>query len=506
LIGAHDDRCPAPGDALHRPALAVVFLVSRRCNLECTYCNVDAGPRQRTSLAPQRFESWIRAFGEVGDLDLGIQLHGGEPLILEPPVEVLASIARNALIPYPNLALGTIGIVTNGIALDDDRATSLMDAGLSVAVSIDGPQALHDRHRIARSGRGSHQQAMRGLAALRRAGPDPPIIAVISEPSDLTLALEFFMSEGLSRVKINPMRPEGRGAAMRGQVLEAHMVALADAYFEAAQALASNNRSRPHQPIFEENIAAMTARVLGGDRSPASLARWTLLIDDRGRLWSHPGGYGVPQMALSDGDMPSPAALARTLGVDGQNRAEGMMRRQRATFAPCAGCSDPHWCSRFRPVVGGPVMSPDCIWRNRLVDRLEEWSRRHPRDAAAVVPMDRAVAATDAAHAVDAPPGRGDEDVSAWLDEPVDPVVGALLADIRISNGRAHVANYAHHAEAICRLSAATQPSTFLQLARLACGFARRRDRLALAHSLARLARVGLEPLARHASGASAPR
>ena len=279
----------------------------------------------------------MRALGELGDLDFGIQLHGGEPLILDPPVEVFASIARNALIPYPSASIGMMGIVTNGIVLDEDRAKSLMDAGLRIVLSIDGPQQVHDRHRVTRSGHGSHREVMRGLAALRRVDPNPPIIAVISEPSDVTLTIRFFMSEGLSRVKINPLRPEGRGATLRGNALEAHMVALADAYFEAAVILGSHNRGRPDQPLFEENIATMTARVIGGDRTRTAAASWTLLVDDRGRLWSHPGGYGVEQMALTDGDTPSAAALARALGIDGQNRAEEMMHRQRATFQPCTG-------------------------------------------------------------------------------------------------------------------------------------------------------------------------
>ncbi len=43
---------------------------------------------------PAPVEQWVSAFGALGDLELGIQLHGGEPLLLDPSVELLASIAR----------------------------------------------------------------------------------------------------------------------------------------------------------------------------------------------------------------------------------------------------------------------------------------------------------------------------------------------------------------------------------------------------------------------------
>lgn len=327
-----------PTETSRRVSLAVVFLISRRCNLECTYCNVDASPRLRTSLDPRRFEAWVKALGELGDLDLGIQLHGGEPLLLAPSVELLSSIARNALVPFPSSSLGSLAIVTNGILLDADRAQSLVDAGLRVVVSVDGPQQVHDRYRVTRSGRGSHRQVMRGLAALRSVDPDPPVIAIVSEPSDVELVVQFFISEGLSRVKINPIRPEGRGATMRGGGAETGMAAMADAYFEAAVMIAAHNRRRPEQPIYEENIAHLAARAIAGTSRPSCVASWTLLVDDQGRLWSHPGGWGVEHMALT---MPEPLSvdrLAYALGVNQKDRTGGLMSRQRATFRPCAGC------------------------------------------------------------------------------------------------------------------------------------------------------------------------
>ena len=94
-------------------------------------------------------------------------------------------------------------------------------------------------------------------------------------------------------------------------------------------------------------------------------------------------------MALTAGELPSAELLASALGVDGDTREKRIISRQLATFRPCAGCVDPRWCAGFRPVVGGPAVSPDCAWREQLTSRLDTSCRESPLDAIAVVPIHR---------------------------------------------------------------------------------------------------------------------
>lgn len=479
-------------------SLAAVFLISRKCNLQCTYCNIGASPRLTWSLAPQQFESWIRAFGKLGGVRLGVQLHGGEPLLLSPPVELLASIARNALAPEPSSAIGRISIVTNGTLLSPDRARSLVGAGLHVTVSVDGPQHVHDRRRVTGTGQGSHRRAMRGLDALRSVGAEPGVIGVISDPSELEAAVRFFMSEGLSRVKINPIRPEGRGTTLRKTDDAADMLALADAYVDVAKMLAAYNR-RAKQPIYEENIGILLARAIGGGTPGNGTAVWTLLVDEHGDLWAHPGGYGVEHMALATGTHPSAELVARALGIDGDNRAKDVTAQQRQTFRPCGGCTDPMWCTRFRPLVGGPAFSADCAWRDRLTSRLQEWWQESPAEAIHVLPSSSSkspmhLPAPDST----SPSSSGGDRVEVGVHAPLEPVVQSVLNGIRTaSNGQAYVSDLADRVTEICCLDPRKDTRTFLQLAALARGYAGRTESRAVAYCLARLARVGLEPLGR---------
>ena len=53
---------------------------------------------------------------------------------------------------------------TNGTLIDEDWAKFLKENGFLVGMSIDGPKLLHDKYRVAKGGRGSHDNVLRGLA------------------------------------------------------------------------------------------------------------------------------------------------------------------------------------------------------------------------------------------------------------------------------------------------------------------------------------------------------
>ncbi len=372
--------------------IAAVFLLSRRCNLRCHYCNVDAGPGVGDRLDPGLFEAWVSALAGLGHIDLGVQLHGGEPLMSSPTVECHAETARQVVDRWPTARLSTIGVVTNGLLLDRHRAVSLRSAGIEVIVSVDGPQHIHDRFRVTGAGRGSHGRAMRAVDVLRDVGVAPRVLSVVSTPADATEALDFFRAEGVAQVRINPVRPEGRAAGATSDQADPH--AMADAYLEMAMTAARHNRASPTRPIHEHNIVAVMSKVIGGTDAPPT---WTLLVDDHGSLWAHPGGYGTDHMRLTDGQVPSAALLADVLQLDAapaagpvpRGRTARLHARQLSTMRPCAGCPDPFWCSRFRPVVapvGGAAFDPDCEWRRQLTRLLRAYWKTAPDEAAWVLP------------------------------------------------------------------------------------------------------------------------
>ena len=488
-----------------RLSLAVVFLLSRRCNLQCTYCNVDAGPRVRGGLDPVAFEAWVASLAGLGNLDIGVQLHGGEPLMVQPPAEAYAAIARNAVVPFASARIGAVSLVTNGLLLDRERARSLRHGGINVVVSIDGPPDVHDRCRRTADGRGSHAGAVAAMGALREEQMSPGVIAVVSRPGDVAAAFDYLMADGVRRFRINPVRPEGRGADGEG-VAASWVRAMAEQHAEMAERIAGHNASHPTDSVYEENVQILTARAAGRPaRRPAT--DWTVLVDETGALWSHPGGRGVGHMQLLDG-RPSTERVAHALGLarpptgPGGRRGQ-LLARRRATYRPCPSCTDPDGCAEFRPVLRRDPcrdLDPECRWRTELARRLEEWWRADPARAELVIrpaePLGRTGGKDTEPAATPAPMPTG-----------LTPLVRALVGDVRASpSGRLFVGDYAAWVGRLSESPEPTQATDLVQLVGVAGWYAAQGgDAAGVGRSLAQLARVGLAPMVRARSAGRPP-
>ena len=294
----------------------LVFELSSRCNLECVYCNAEAGPLGvRPVLDPEILEKWVEAFGSFAPSIMSVQLHGGEPLIVDPPVELYAAIVRNTLARFPNIRLDYLGVQSNGSALNERRARNLEAVGLSIDISIDGPASIHDRHRSS-PGRSNHREAVRAHHLLRARGKHPGVIAVATDPQHVVPAVEFFLEDGFREVRMNVVRPEGRALRMRQWDDPSVMHAMAWEYFRAAKLISEHNMRRPDASFFEFNLASLM-QILIGESRRSDMMYWSFLVDDRGRLWSHPCGfYATEGLRLTDDGPPSRDALRHVLGLE----------------------------------------------------------------------------------------------------------------------------------------------------------------------------------------------
>jgi len=373
----------------------LVFDLSTRCNLECVYCNADAGPRgDRPVLDPEIVEGWIEAFASFGPALMSVQLHGGEPLIVDPPVELYAAIVRNTLARFPDTHLDYLGVQSNGSALDEWRAASLEAVGLSIDISIDGPAAIHDRRRL-QPGRSNHHEAVRAHHLLRARGRHAGVIAVAADPQDVVPAIEFFLAGGFRQVRMNVMRPEGRARQLLQWEDDGFMRAMAAEYFRAARLIAEHNRRRPDARFFEFNLGSLM-QILTGQGRTSDMMYWSFLIDDRGRLWSHPCGfYAADDLRLTDEGPPGRDALTDILGLDGtggMSRADvaGAIRRRLAAsaFGACRECTSPGFCV---PVYGRrdntAHLNPVCVWTSQLMGHLAKWLDEDPEAARSLLPL-----------------------------------------------------------------------------------------------------------------------
>ncbi|HXX58235.1 MAG TPA: radical SAM/SPASM family putative metalloenzyme maturase [Thermodesulfovibrionales bacterium] len=167
--GTLDTTCDSVSDIATMPADSAaekmypskLFVeVTTRCNLACGMCVKQAGGDKTVDgdLPPETFYSLEPAFPHLDTLILnGI----GEPL-LHPHLEAFIAKAKEKL---PQTAW--VGFQTNGLLLTDERAVSLVDAGLDrICLSLDA--ASPERFRDIRMG-GEIGDMERAFSALQKA-------------------------------------------------------------------------------------------------------------------------------------------------------------------------------------------------------------------------------------------------------------------------------------------------------------------------------------------------
>ena len=140
----------------------VSWNLTRRCNLACAHCYLDAVQRKSQTRDELNTEESFAVIRQLAKTALGamLVLTGGEPLLRRDLAQLVKAASDGGLMPV---------IGTNGTLLDAAHAESLRDAGAAgVGISLDSSQPqFHDRLRGAP---GAWAAARRGMAAAREAG------------------------------------------------------------------------------------------------------------------------------------------------------------------------------------------------------------------------------------------------------------------------------------------------------------------------------------------------
>jgi len=137
-----------------------------------------------------------------------VMLSGGEPM-LSPHIYELAEQCRSRELP--------VSVLSNGTLIDATAAATLAEVGVkAVQVSIEGPQAIHDRVR----GAGSFVQAIDGMQALRAAGLSVTLaFTLTSENLRVLPKVARIARRHADRFHVARHVPIGRGAAMGARPL-----------------------------------------------------------------------------------------------------------------------------------------------------------------------------------------------------------------------------------------------------------------------------------------------
>lgn len=139
-----------------------------------------------------------------GDQTTCISFYGGEPLICKELIydtmDYCRNISRNKSVRF------TYRATTNGTLVDQDFIARCMTDGLKLALSIDGTQEAHDKHRHFRGG-GATFAAVQSIGkTILQELPDTTAMLTLSEDTVPLLcdSVNFLYAFGFTQVSITP--------------------------------------------------------------------------------------------------------------------------------------------------------------------------------------------------------------------------------------------------------------------------------------------------------------
>jgi uncharacterized protein len=141
------------------------------CNLGCSYCffldKEELYEGSRFHMSDEDLDRYIRQLiAAHSSPTVTVAWQGGEPTLMgldfyRRAMEIQERYRTPGMV-FENT------IQTNGTLLNDEWCEFLKENDFLVGISIDGPEPLHDVHRVTKKGKGTFHKVMRGLRLLQR--------------------------------------------------------------------------------------------------------------------------------------------------------------------------------------------------------------------------------------------------------------------------------------------------------------------------------------------------
>lgn len=156
------------------------------CNLNCTYCYYLEKQKlfpdtTNFRMSDEVLEQYIRRYIETQQVPVVTFVwQGGEPSLLgldffKRVIDLQHKYAGNKRTEN--------AFQTNGTRLDDDWCRFFKQHNFLVGISIDGPEKIHNQHRLYKNGQASFADVMNGIQLLRKHNVDFNTLSVVNRHS-----------------------------------------------------------------------------------------------------------------------------------------------------------------------------------------------------------------------------------------------------------------------------------------------------------------------------------
>ena len=173
--------------------LTCVFELTRRCNLKCRHCYIDAPGSPKKELSTEKIKDILCQLAKAGSLNLVFT--GGE-IFLRSDIMELCRYARSKGFD--------LRLFTNGTFIDDKKARSISKLGIGgVEISLYGKLNTHEK---VTGVKGSFSKALEAIRALKKHGVHVTIKCPVMKTNfrDYRWLAAFAKENGLS-FKFDPI-------------------------------------------------------------------------------------------------------------------------------------------------------------------------------------------------------------------------------------------------------------------------------------------------------------
>lgn len=187
---------------------SLIIFISEACNLRCDYCKVSAMISAKNKTKTNS-EAILSAIMEISNLDLeyiDLTFYGGEPLLEYKSIDHICTEIGKL---ESNINF-SFSLTTNGTLINEKILSVINKHNISVGVSIDGSQAIHDSSRIFIRGKGSYSRVIENYKLMKRSGVSCGPISVIADPRNLSNVFSFFTENfNDNNIYLKPLEVKG---------------------------------------------------------------------------------------------------------------------------------------------------------------------------------------------------------------------------------------------------------------------------------------------------------
>ncbi len=158
--------------------------VGALCNLDCSYCYyLEKQNLYKENIQPvmtdEILENYIIQHLEASNEEKVLfSWHGGEPTLAGIDFYKKVVVIQKKLNINGKIIIN--GIQTNGVNLNEDWCQFLSEENFLVGISIDGPEELHNKFRLSKSGKGTFQSVIKGYKLLKKYNITTEVLCVVN--------------------------------------------------------------------------------------------------------------------------------------------------------------------------------------------------------------------------------------------------------------------------------------------------------------------------------------